>query len=213
MTIINLELKKDNIVLMQLKDGPVIIELLPDLAPKHVERFKELVDKGFYDNLTFHRVIPDFMAQTGDPTGTGKGGSGVVMDAEITKAHHLRGMVSVANKLNLHSDDSQFFILFKNALWLDNKHTIFARVVNGMEHVDKINNGGSQSGNPPLFYGKPDKILSMKLLSNNESEDFNMIVEDTGPSYEEYMSDNISYSPSTMDYICSWFSLNNYLHG
>ena len=109
----------ENTIYLELKDGRVTIEMRPDLAPNHVARIKELVRQEFYDGVVFHRVIEDFMAQTGDPTGTGSGGSGQKLDAEFTNEKHLRGTVSMARAGDPNSADSQFFIVFKTAPWLD----------------------------------------------------------------------------------------------
>src|SRR5436309_2827247 len=124
---------------MDLKGGAVVIELRPDLAPKHVERIKTLAARGFYDGAPFHRVIPGFMAQTGDPTGTGSGGSDLSdLKAEFSDERHVRGTVSMARTNNPHSANSQFFICFQDAPWLDRQYTVWGKVVSGMEHVDSI---------------------------------------------------------------------------
>jgi peptidylprolyl isomerase len=184
MNYIDLSTHKDNIAYMQLKDGMVVVELLPELAPNHVARIKSLIHEGFYDGLTFHRVIKGFMAQTGDPTGTGYYGSGVKMNDEISSAHHVRGILSMANA-GRNTADSQFFITFNNAPWLDGMHTIFGRVVNGMEHVDNINKGGTMSGAPAN--GVADVILSFKLASDLPIDKWNVIIEDTGPTEAQYL--------------------------
>lgn len=142
-------------LLLELKDGVVEIELLPEKAPKHVARIKELAETGFYDGIIFHRVIAGFMAQTGDPTGTGSGGSGKKLNAEFNKEKHVRGVVSMARSSRPNSADSQFFIVLKDALFLDGKYTVWGRVVKGMEFVDNIN-----KGEPPK---NPDKIISMRV--------------------------------------------------
>ncbi len=142
-------------LLLELKDGMVEIELLPEKAPKHVARIKELAEEGFYDGIVFHRVIEGFMAQTGDPTGTGRGGSGKKLKAEFNSERHTRGAVSMARSSRPNSADSQFFIVFKDASFLDNKYTVWGRVVSGMEFVDKI-----KRGEPPR---NPDKIISMRV--------------------------------------------------
>ncbi|MFN7038086.1 MAG: peptidylprolyl isomerase [Alphaproteobacteria bacterium] len=157
----------ENFVLLKLKDGPVIIELLPSLAPNHVERFKELVSENFYNGLSFHRVIKGFIAQTGSPNGLGTDGSGYIIPDEISGAHHDRGVLSMANA-GPNTDDSQFFITFTDCPWLDTRHTIFGRVASGMEYVDLINNGGTHSGWPPYGYGAPDKILSMSIIAKED---------------------------------------------
>ncbi|HEC90097.1 MAG TPA: peptidylprolyl isomerase [Alphaproteobacteria bacterium] len=150
----------DNTLVMDLKYGRVVIKMRPDLAPRHVARIKELVRAGFYDGLTFHRVIKGFMAQTGDPEGTGMGGSGVKLKAEFSAEPHVRGTVSMARAADPDSADSQFFIMFAPAPYLDGKYTVWGKVVSGMEFVDKIKAGD------PNANGKvenPDKIIRMRL--------------------------------------------------
>jgi peptidylprolyl isomerase len=147
---------------LDLKDGRVVIELKPDLAPKHVERIKELTREGFYDGVVFHRVIPGFMAQTGDPTGTGTGRSDKPnLKAEFSRARHVRGTVSMARSASPDSANSQFFICFADAPWLDGQYTVWGQVVSGMEHVDAIKKGGEH--NNGAISGTPDKILKMSL--------------------------------------------------
>jgi peptidylprolyl isomerase len=138
--------------------GPVKIAMRPDLAPGHCARIKELARKGFYDGVVFHRVIDGFMAQTGDPTGSGMGGSGQKLKAEFSKEPHSRGAVSMARAQSPDSGDSQFFICFDDANFLDGKYTIWGRVIEGMENVDKITRG-----EPPA---KPDKIVSIKVAAD-----------------------------------------------
>ena len=142
-------------LLLELKGGIVEIQLLPEKAPKHVARITELAEKGFYDGIVFHRVIEGFMAQTGDPTGTGTGGSGKKLKAEFNNEKHTRGSLSMARSSRPDSADSQFFIVLKDARFLDGKYTVWGRVVKGMEFVDKI-----KRGEPPT---NPDKIISMRL--------------------------------------------------
>ena len=151
---------KDNIILMELKDGIVKIKMFPKTAPTHVNRVKELVNEGFYDGLNFHRVIENFMAQTGDPLGTGMGGSGKNLNAEFSKKKHLRGTVSMARAQDPNSADSQFFICFTDAPWLNGKYTIWGQVIEGMEFVDAIKKGEGDNGS---IVGEPDKIISMKI--------------------------------------------------
>jgi len=134
----------------------------PDLAPKHVARIKELVRQGFYDGTPFHRVIEGFMAQGGDPTGTGTGGSGKKLPAEFSNEKHVRGTVSMARSADPNSADSQFFIVFQDAPWLDGKYTIWGKVTEGMEFVDKIKRGEGQNG----IVQNPDKIISMKVAAD-----------------------------------------------
>lgn len=152
---------EDNIV-MELKTGAVKIALRPDIAPNHVARIKELAQAGFYDGIVFHRVIPGFMAQTGDPTGTGSGGSELPnLKAEFSKERHVRGTVSMARTNDPNSANSQFFICFDDAPWLDRQYTIWGQVTQGMEHVDAIKKGGEH--NNGAINGTPDKILTMRV--------------------------------------------------
>ena len=157
---------KENTLIMELKNGPVVIALRPDLAPAHVERVKELTRKGFYDGVVFHRVIPDFMAQTGDPTGTGSGGSDLPdLKSEFSNEKHRRGTVSAARTNNPHSANSQFFICFGEAPWLDRQYSIWGQVVEGMEHVDAIKKGGEH--NNGAISGTPDRIVKMRIESDS----------------------------------------------
>lgn len=150
-----------NFLEMKLKTGNVVIELRSDLAPNHVKRISQLVKEGFYNGLLFHRVIPDFMAQGGDPLGNGTGGSGVNLNAEFSDEKHIRGTVSMARAQDPNSADSQFFICFKDAPWLDGQYTIWGQVVKGMKHVDSIKKGEGSNGEVT----DPDKIISMKLIN------------------------------------------------
>jgi len=150
----------DNRVYMNLKTGRVVIELRPDLAPNHVARIKELTGEGFYDGVVFHRVIPGFMAQTGDPTGTGTGGSKKAnLKAEFSREAHVRGVCSMARSGHPDSANSQFFICFDDAPWLDGKYTVWGKVVEGMEHIDAVKKGTDDSGTVM----NPDKVISMTL--------------------------------------------------
>jgi peptidylprolyl isomerase len=151
-----------NTIYMELKDGRVVIGMRPDLAPNHVARIKELVSSGYYDGLLFHRVIDGFMAQTGDPKGDGTGGSGQKLVAEFSAEKHVRGTVSMARAQDPNSGDSQFFIVFQAAPWLDNQYTVWGQVTDGMEHVDAIKRGEGQSGS----VDDPDKIVSMKIAAD-----------------------------------------------
>lgn len=153
----------ENTLVMELVTGKVTIELRPDLAPKHVARIKELVRKGFYDGTVFHRVIPGFMAQGGDPTGTGTGGSGVKLRAEFTGEPFVRGVVGMARSASPDSGDSQFFIMFGSAPSLDGRYTAVGRVVEGMESVDRIK-AGDPSDNG--IVSKPDKLVRMQVLAD-----------------------------------------------
>jgi cyclophilin family peptidyl-prolyl cis-trans isomerase len=151
-------------LVLDLKDGPVKIKLRPDLAPNHVERIKTLAGKGFYDGVVFHRVIPGFMAQSGDPTGTGSGGSDMPdLKAEFSNEKHGRGTVSAARTANPDSANSQFYICFDDAPWLDRQYTVWGQVVEGMDNVDKIKKGGEH--NNGAISGEPDKILKARIES------------------------------------------------
>ena len=151
----------DNTVVMTLKNGKVVIRLRPDWAPKHVEQIKTLVKRGFYDGIVFHRVIPGFMAQTGDPTGTGSGRSDLPnLGAEFNDTHFKRGVVGMARANDPNSANSQFFIVTKDSGFLDGQYTAFGEVVSGMDVVDKIK-AGTQANNGMVT--NPDKIVSMKM--------------------------------------------------
>jgi peptidylprolyl isomerase len=136
--------------------GDVVIRLRPDLAPGHVDRIKSLASEGFYDGVVFHRVIPGFMAQGGDPTGTGMGGSKQPdLKAEFNSEPHVRGTCSMARSQNPNSANSQFFICFDDAGFLDRQYTVWGQVVEGMEHVDAL-----PKGEPPR---QPGKIVKASL--------------------------------------------------
>ncbi|MBP5671668.1 MAG: peptidylprolyl isomerase [Victivallales bacterium] len=154
---------KENTLYLDLKDGRVVIEMLPQVAPKHVARIKELVRQGFYDGIVFHRVIDGFMAQTGDPLGTGMGGSGKKLSAEFNNEPHVRGTVSMARAMDPNSADSQFFICFKDALFLDHQYTVWGRVTSGMEFVDNIQKGDPNRNG---VVRKPDKIVKMQVAAD-----------------------------------------------
>jgi peptidylprolyl isomerase len=145
---------------MNLESGPVKIELRPDLAPNHVARITELTKEGFYDGIVFHRVIAGFMAQTGDPTGTGTGGSKKPnLKAEFSRERHVRGTCSMARSSSPDSANSQFFICFADAPWLDGQYTVWGKVVEGMEHIDGLKQGDGDNGTVL----NPDKIISMTM--------------------------------------------------
>ena len=144
----------ENTLYLELKDGRVVIELLPQKAPKHVARIKELARAKFYDGLVFHRVIDGFMAQTGDPKGNGTGGSGQKLPAEFNDEGHTRGAVSMARAQDPNSADSQFFIMFAEGSFLNGQYTVWGQVIEGMDHVDAI-----KRGEPPR---NPDKIVKMR---------------------------------------------------
>ncbi|MBN9887597.1 peptidylprolyl isomerase [Salipiger abyssi] len=160
----------ENTILMELKGGTVTIELLPDVAPKHAERMKELARAGAYDNVAFHRVIDGFMAQTGDVahgnmekdfnlSRAGTGGSDLPdLPAEFSKLPHDRGTLGAARSMNPNSANSQFFINFKDNHFLNGQYTVYGRVVDGMAHVDAITRG-----EPPA---EPDRMVSVKVASD-----------------------------------------------
>jgi len=148
----------ENTLYMDLSYGRVVIQLLPEVAPKTVARIKELARQGFYDGVVFHRVIEGFMAQTGDPTGTGMGGSGKKLKAEFSREPHRRGTASMARAQSPDSADSQFFICFDDAAFLNGQYTVWGQVVDGMEAIDQIKRG------EPVR--DPDKILSLKVAAD-----------------------------------------------
>jgi cyclophilin family peptidyl-prolyl cis-trans isomerase len=149
----------ENTIVMETSKGRVVIELRPDLAPKHVERIKQLAREGFYDGIVFHRVIDGFMAQVGCPHGTGTGGSSHPnLPAEFNEEPHVRGTVSMARAQSPNSANSQFFIVFDDARFLDRQYTVWGKVTEGMENVDKIKRG------EPVR--DPDKIVTMRVLAD-----------------------------------------------
>ncbi|MGO4571137.1 peptidylprolyl isomerase [Microvirga sp. 2TAF3] len=149
----------ENTLILETTKGKVVIELRPDLAPKHVERIKTLARQGFYDGIVFHRVIDGFMAQTGCPQGTGTGGSDLPdLQAEFNAEPHVRGICSMARTNYPHSANSQFFIVFDDARFLDKQYTVWGKVTEGMENVDKIKRG------EPVR--DPDRIVSMKVAAD-----------------------------------------------
>ncbi|MDP3749066.1 MAG: peptidylprolyl isomerase [Phenylobacterium sp.] len=149
----------ENTIIMALESGPVTIKLRPDLAPGHVARIKELAREGFYDGVVFHRVIPGFMAQGGDPTGTGTSGSNKPnLQAEFSREPHVRGVCSMARTNQPNSANSQFFICFDDATFLDGQYTVWGEVTEGMDLVD-----GLPKGEPPR---NPGKIVSMKVAAD-----------------------------------------------
>ena len=154
----------ENTLYLELKDGRVTIELRPDLAPNHVARIKVLAREKFYDGIVFHRVIEDFMAQTGDPTGTGTGGSGQNLAAEFSDEKHLRGTLSMARSASPDSADSQFFIVLKASSWLDGQYTVWGQVTDGMDRVDNIKMGAPGSG----AVDDPDKIITLRVAADAE---------------------------------------------
>ncbi len=148
----------ENTLIMETTQGNVTIALLPDLAPNHCARIKELVRQGFYDGIVFHRVIDGFMAQTGCPNGTGTGGSGQKLDAEFNDGKHVRGAVSMARAAPPNSADSQFFICFDDASFLNGEYTMWGEVTEGMENVDKLKRG------EPV--ADPDQIVSLRVAAD-----------------------------------------------
>ncbi len=155
----------ENILVLELSTGPVVIEMRPDLAPKHVARIRELVRQGFYNNVVFHRVIDGFMAQGGDPTGTGMGGSGMKLPREFSSEKHRRGTVSMARAQSPDSADSQFFICFSDAPNLDGQYTIWGRVTSGMDAVDKLRKGDPGRNG---VVANPDKIVSASIQADKK---------------------------------------------
>lgn len=155
----------ENTLILELEGGPVTIELLPDVAPNHVDRIKTLARQGFYDGVVFHRVIPGFMAQTGDPTGTGAGGSDLPdLAQEFNPTPHVRGIVSMARTPDPNSANSQFFIMFDDAPSLNNQYTVFGRVIDGMERVDGLE-AGTMANNGRV--ANPDKIVRARIAADN----------------------------------------------
>ena len=153
-----------NTLVLETRNGKVIIKLRPDLAPKHVVQIKALVARKFYDGIVFHRVIPGFMAQTGDPKGTGEGGSDLPnLPAEFTPTPFKRGTLGMARANDPNSANSQFFICFGDAAFLNDKYTVFGEVTSGMDVVDKIK-AGTQDNNGAV--SDPDKIVSLRLATN-----------------------------------------------
>jgi peptidylprolyl isomerase len=153
----------DNTVVLTTTHGKVVIRLRPDWAPKHVAQIETLVKRKFYDGIVFHRVIPGFMAQTGDPTGTGTGGSTLPnLPAEFNNTHFTRGTLGMARSQDPDSANSQFFICFGDAPFLDGKYTAFGEVVSGMDIVDKIK-AGTEANNGMV--ANPDKIVTMRMAS------------------------------------------------
>ncbi len=158
----------ENTLYLELKGGRVVIELRPDIAPNHVARIKELAREKFYDGIVFHRVIDGFMAQTGDPTGTGMGGSKKPnLDAEFSKEPHDRGILSMARAGDPNSANSQFFIVLEDSHFLDGKYTVFGKVVQGMEFVDAIKKGDARNNGS---VENPDKIITLRVAADVKEE-------------------------------------------
>ena len=154
----------ENTLIMETTKGQVVIELRPDLAPKHVERIKKLARDGFYDGIVFHRVIDGFMAQTGCPHGTGTGGSDYPnLPAEFNAEKHVRGVCSMARSQSPNSANSQFFICFEGCASLTGQYTLFGEVVSGMDVVDKVKKGDAARNGQVT---SPDKIVKMQLAAD-----------------------------------------------
>lgn len=157
------EMDPENTLYLDLKDGRVTIKLMPDRAPKHVERIKTLTREGFYDGIVFHRVIDGFMAQTGDPTGTGTGGSDLPdLEAEFNDYNFGRGTIGAARTQDPDSANSQWFICFDDCSFLNNQYTVWGQVTDGMDHVDAITRG-----EPPT---DPDKIVKLQVAADVEED-------------------------------------------
>ena len=176
----------ENVLLLDLSDGGrVAIRMMPQWAPQHVERVKTLAQQGFYDGVIFHRVIDGFMAQTGDPTGTGQGGSQLPdLKAEFNAMPHLRGTVSMARTNDPDSANSQFFIVFYPRFALDRKYTVFGRVISGMQYIDAI-----KRGEPPE---NPTRVLQASLASQQKTPPAAPAV----PAAGSITADQLSNSPS-----------------
>jgi peptidylprolyl isomerase len=154
----------ENTLYLDLKQGRVVIMLLPEVAPKHVDRIKTLARQGFYDGTPFHRVIEGFMVQGGDPTGTGTGGSPLPnLPPEFSQRHFLRGVCGMARAAAPDSANSQFFIMFAPAPSLDGKYTIWGQVIRGMEYIDAIKRGTGPNGQ---VVGEPDRIVHMRVAAD-----------------------------------------------
>ncbi|MEM8841388.1 MAG: peptidylprolyl isomerase [Pseudomonadota bacterium] len=153
----------ENTLIIETKSGDIVIEMLPDVAPGHVERIKKLAREGFYDGVVFHRVIDGFMAQTGDPTGTGTGGSSYPdLKAEFSSLPFDRGVVGMARTSAPNSANSQFFIMFEDGHFLNNQYTVWGRVIDGMEKVDNIKKGVGQSGQ----VAGPDQMVKVTVAAD-----------------------------------------------
>lgn len=155
----------NNTLELELKDGIVVIELLPDLAPKHVAQIKHLVKEKFYDGLVFHRVIDGFMVQGGSPTGDGTGSITTTLSAEFSDEPHVRGICSMARGPEVDSASCQFFIVLEDSSFLNEQYTVWGKVISGMEFVDNIKKGDSADNG---MVENPDKIISMRLMADKE---------------------------------------------
>lgn len=159
----SLHVDLENTLYMDLAYGRVVIEMRPDLAPNTCARIKELTRQGFYDGAAFFRVVDGFIAQTGDPTGTGKGGSGEKLPAEFTNTHHDRGTISMARGSDPDSADSQFFIVLRGAPHLDGQYTVWGKVIAGMEYIDMIKKGDPRING---LVANPDRIKQMVVAAD-----------------------------------------------
>jgi peptidylprolyl isomerase len=160
--------KLENTLFIELESGRVVVEMLPDVAPKHVARIKELAREKFYDGVVFHRVIDGFMAQTGDPTGTGLGGSEKPdLEAEFSDVPHDRGVVSMARSSSPNSANSQFFIVLEDSHFLDEKYTVWGKVVSGMEYADDIEKGDARKNGS---VDEPDSMISFSVAADVKEE-------------------------------------------
>ena len=154
----------DDTLVMELKTGTVLIQMRPDLAPLHVARIKQLVRRGFYDGVAFHRVVAGFMAQTGDRSGTGRGGTGRWLELEPSKEPHVRGAVSMARGMNRNSGDSQFFILTRSQdPSLDGNYTLWGHVIKGLDLIDKLRAGDKKLDG---YVKEPDRIIRLRVQSD-----------------------------------------------
>jgi len=154
----------ENILVIETKTGKVVIQLRPDVAPKHVERVKKLAREGFYNGIVFHRVIPGFMAQTGDPTGTGAGGSKYPdLAAEFSLTPFERGTLGAARSQSPNSANSQFFIAFQRSPHLNGQYTVFGKVIEGMTNIDQVKKGSEQNNGQ---VDNPDKMLKVYILAD-----------------------------------------------
>jgi len=157
----------ENTIYLDVPDGRVVIDMRPDLAPATCAQIKRLAREGFYNGIAFHRVIPGFMAQTGDPRGDGTGGSGHKLKAEFSQEHHVRGTVSMARASDPDSADSQFFIMFAPSTHLDGQYTIWGQVSSGMEHIDAIKKGDAARNGA---VADPDRIVRMQVAADADKK-------------------------------------------
>lgn len=190
----------ENVLYIELKDGVVIAELFPSLAPMHVQRIKILTKDGFYDNVKFHRVIKGFMAQTGDPTGTGRGGSRLgKLYAEFNKEHHVRGTLSMARASDPNSANSQFFIVTGDFFpELDGQYTIFGRVLDGMEYVDKIKVGNTENNGMVENPDEMIRVVTGDMLNNKSIAQIKEEIKIINKVQEERLKDDPTYQKKSV---------------